>query len=91
MRLVVDGGGIVTSLSFVLRDLVDLVALSTVLGDASFLCIVKRYTCNNLLVHEEQYYPSFSVDIVIIAKKKSLLLMDMLNSQVSIAMVLTFI
>ena len=44
MRLEVDGGGIVTSLSFVLRDLVDLVALSTVLGDASFLCIVKRYT-----------------------------------------------
>ena len=44
MRLVVDGGGIVTSMSFVLRDLVDLVALSTVLGDASFLCIVKRYT-----------------------------------------------
>lgn len=83
MRLVVDGGGIVTSLSFVLRDLVDLVALSTVLGDASFLCIVTRY--NNLSVHLEQHYPSFSVDIMIIAKK-SLLLMDMLNSQV-----LTFI
>ena len=44
VRLEVDGGGIVTSMSFVLRDLVDLVALSTVLGDASFLCIVKRYT-----------------------------------------------
>lgn len=41
MRLVVDGGGIVTSPSFVLRDLVDLVALSTVLGDASFRCIVE--------------------------------------------------
>ena len=41
VRLVVDGGGIVTSLSFVLRDLVDLVALSTVLGDASFRCIVE--------------------------------------------------
>lgn len=37
VRLEVDGGGIVTSMSFVLRDLVDLVALSTVLGDASFL------------------------------------------------------
>ena len=56
VRLAVKGGGIVSSLSFVLRDLMDLVALSTVLGDASFLCIVKRYTyvttcqfmCNNI-------------------------------------------
>ena len=37
VRLPVEGGIIIEPLSFVLRDLADLVPLSAVLGDASFL------------------------------------------------------